>query len=120
MSKKTTPKSKWMLKFIQWIILGMLLVPPISFFEGGDGITGDGPYGSISTGEIGYPYRWKYTRYTTAEGLNVKYDFLNYLIDGLILSILSPFIIEPIRYILEKLHLKENASKYYQQKKITN
>jgi len=94
----------------------MLLVFPISFFEGGDGGVADGPFGSISFGEIGYPYRWKYIRDSSADGLTVKYNYLNYLKDGLILSIISPFILEPIRYLLEKLNLKENASEYYQQK----
>ncbi|TFH15111.1 hypothetical protein E4H04_09000 [Candidatus Bathyarchaeota archaeon] len=117
MSKATISNRKLLgIKVIQWIILGMFLVPPVSHFEGGDGGTGDGPFGSISIGEIGYPYRWKYTRYTSAEGQSVKYNYPNYLKDGLILSILSPFILEPIKYLLDKLNLKENASKYYQQK----
>lgn len=42
------------------------------------------------------------SRYTSGEeGRSVKYSFLNYLKDGLILSIISPFIIEPIKYLLE-------------------
>ena len=116
MSNATITKRKLGIRVIQWIILGMLLVPPISFFEGGDGGNWDGIYSSGSFGEIGYPYRWMFYTAQGSHNYSVRYNIANFVLDGLVFTLLSPFILEPARFILKKLRLRENASKYYQQK----
>lgn len=99
-------------KICFWIVLGLVLVLPVSYFEGGDGGDWDGIGGGGSFGEIGYPYRWKYTRNDNWE-YSVRYDYVNYLINGLILSLVSPFLLEPILFLSRKLKLREKASLHY-------
>ena len=116
MSKATISKRKLGIRVIQWIILGMLLVPLVSFFEGGDGGNWDGVYGGGSFAIRGYPYRYINVQYIGSSVYHVKYYYINFIADGLILSIISPFILEPLRYISKQINLREDAAKYYQQK----
>lgn len=54
--------------------------------------------------------------YSGSQVYYVKYDYINFIKDGLILSLISPLILESLRYVSTRINITENAQKYYQQK----
>ena len=106
-------RDELIIRLCSWFILGVLLVFSVSYIEGGDGGNWDGINSAGSFGEIGYPYRWMYYIDQGSTGYSARYNLTNFVFDGIILTLISPFILEPIRLLLKKLKLRENASDYY-------
>ena len=109
-------RDELIVKLGSWFILGCLLVFPVGYIKGvceDTYVDGIGFSYHISKCREGYPYYWKYSKYDSRVGYSVTYDVVNYYLDGIILSFVSPFILELARFILRKLKPKDTVSYRY-------